>query len=104
MMARETDDAFERAADTEYRWQTRRKRRKSGQGPLVIARASFHSTLNGFVFLAMTFALHLFLVQRATNWVIAHGVIVALTFLGLVSAWGDQRIAEAALREREARE
>lgn len=96
MMA-ETDDAFDRAADIEYRLQTRRQRK---QGSLALARASFHSTLNGLLFLSLALAVHWYFVQRVTYWFIGHAVVIALTFLGLVSAWGDQRVAEAELRER----
>ena len=100
MMA-QTEDAFDRAADLEYRLQTKRQRKR---GSLAIARASFHSTLTGLIFMLMALALHWYLVQRVTNWVIAHGIVIALTFLGLVSAWGDQRVAEAELRERDSRD
>lgn len=98
MMA-ETDDAFERAADTEYRLQTRRQRR---QGSLVRARASFHGSISTLLWLLIALAGHWYIVQRVTNWVIAHCVVIVLTFLGLVSAWGDQRVAEAELMERRA--
>jgi hypothetical protein len=99
-MAAETGDAFERAADTEYRMQTRRDRRA---GKLSRARRSFHEKLSTLIFLSMAFAVHLYLVQRVTNWVIAHGVVIGLTFLALVGAWGDQRVADAELRERDRR-
>lgn len=103
MMPAETDDAFERAADTEYRWQTRRQRRQgSGGGHLAYARASFHSSLNGLLFLSLALGVHWYFVQRITNWVIAHGVLIALLLLSVVSSWGDQRVAEARLMERRA--
>ena len=98
-MMTETDDAFERAADIECRLQTRRQKK---HGSVAAARASLHSNLNGLLFLSLALGVHWYFVQRVTNWVIAHGVVVALTFLGLVSAWGDQRVAEAALLERRA--
>lgn len=100
MMA-ETDDAFERAADIEYRLQTRRQRRK-GSPRLASARYTFHSKINSLLFLLIALAVHWYIVQRVTNWMIAHGVLIVLSFLGLVSAWGDQRVAEARLMERRA--
>lgn len=101
MMA-ETDDAFERAADIEYRLQTRRQRKKGSKGSLSRARYAFHGKINSLLFLLVTFAVHWYLVQRVTNWVIAHAVLIALNFFGLVGAWGDQRVAEARLMERRA--
>ena len=50
--------------------------------------------------LSLLLGLHYFFVQRVTNWVIAHGVLVVLTFIGLVHAWGTQRVAEAELKEK----
>ena len=99
MMA-ETDDAFERAADIEYRLQKRRLNR--GVDSLADARASFHGKINTLLFLSAALGVHWYIVQRVTNWVIAHGVLIALTFLGLVAAWGEQRVAEARLMERRA--
>ena len=102
MMATETGDAFERAADIEYRLQSRRQRKASSQGSLAFARMSLHESVNGFLFLAITLGVHYYFVQRVTNWVIAHAVLAVLTFLSIVSAWGNQRVAEAALLERRA--
>ena len=99
MMA-ETDDAFERAADIEYRLQ--KKRRSRGADSLAVARAAFHGKINALLFFSAALGVHWYIVQRVTNWVIAHGVLIALTFMGLVSAWGDQRVAEAKLMERRA--
>lgn len=98
MMA-ETDDAFERAADTEYRIQWRRR---SQRRSLADARSKFHGKINGLLFLLLALGVHWYIVERVTNWVIAHGVIILLTFLSLVEAWGDQRVAEAELMERRA--
>jgi len=99
-MAAETGDAFERAADIEYRHhQTRRQRR---QGSLSRAREAFHGSIQTLLWLSIALGVHWYIVQRVTNWMIAHGVLIALTFLGLVSAWGDQRVAEAELMERRA--
>lgn len=103
-MATETGDAFERAAEKEHRIRTGRQRAQRGgryqYGSLAWARASLHSKVNTLVFLSMALAVHWYFVQRVTNWVIAHGIIIALVFLGLVHAWGAQRVAEAELREK----
>lgn len=101
MMAADTGDAFDRAADKEFfhRLKANRQRRR---GSLVWARSQFHGKINSLLFLLAAFAAHWYLVQRVTNWVIAHGVLIVLAFLGLVSAWGDQRVAEAELMERRA--
>lgn len=105
-MMPDTDDAFERAADIEYRLQEKRRRNDSAlpevpaYGSLAWARWTFHQKISGLLFLLATFGLHWYLIQRVTNWVIAHGVLIVLSFLGLVKAWGDQRVAEARLLER----
>lgn len=110
MMATETDDAFERAAEAEHRLQARRQLQQDSDwltrhaSPLVRARSRLHGTIQALLFLAMAFGVHWYIIQRVTYWVIAHGVIIALTFLGLVAAWGECRVAEAALREREVRD
>ena len=101
MTGAETGDAFERAADKEF-FHRLRPNRQRRRGSLAYARSSFHGTLNGLVFLALAFGVHWYFVQRVTNWVIAHGVLIVLTFLSLVSAWGDARVAEAELMERRA--
>lgn len=107
MMA-ETDDAFERAADIEYRLQKQRRRRAEHvpempvYGSLAWARWTFHEKISGLLFLLAAFAVHWYIVQRVTNWVIAHAVLIVFSFLGLVKAWGDQRVAEARLMERRA--
>lgn len=100
MMA-ETDDAFERAADIEYRL---RSRRQPGEGSLAYARMAFHSKVNSLLFLSLALAAHWYFVQRVTYWLIAHAVLIGFVFLALVKAWGDQRVADAALRERDRRE
>ena len=105
----ETDDAFERAADLEYRLQKQRQDKQErvsempAYGSLAWARFTFHGKINALLFLLAALGVHWYIVQRLTYWMIAHGVIIFFTFLGVISAWGDQRVAEARLMERRAR-
>ena len=103
-MAIETGGAFERAAETEHRIRTHRQRLKGlsryQYGSLAWARSRLHSYINWLLVLALLLGLHWLLVERVTNWMIAHAVVLALTFVGLVHAWGAQRVAEAELKEK----
>ncbi len=103
-MATETGDAFERAAEKEHRIRTGRQRAaglsRYQYGSLAWARSRLHSYINWLLVLSILLGLHYFWVQRVTNWVIAHMVVIALTFVGLVQAWGAQRVAEAELKEK----
>lgn len=97
-MAAEAGDAFERAANTEYRHQVWRQHR---QGSLSAAREAFHGRLQTLLWLSVALGVHWYIVQRVTNWMVGHGVLIVITFLGLIGAWGDQRVAEARLLERQ---
>ena len=103
-MATETGGAFERAAETEHRIRTARQYTKGlsryQYGTLAWARARLHSYINWLLVLTLLLGLHWLLVERVTNWTIAHAAVVALTFVGLVHAWGAQRVAEAELKEK----
>lgn len=99
----EAADAFDRAAEREFK--QRRKREKS-EGPLASARSDFHGKISGLVFFSIILGVHLLSIrgESPNAWTIGLAVMVILTFLGVVSAWGEVRVAEAVLKERAARE
>ena len=99
-MSTDQSEAFDRAAEMEYRRQAYDDYRNRKARSLSEARRTFHRRLNWLLFLAISLAAHWYAIQEPTNWLIVHAALTAFVLLSVTSAWGNQRVAEALETER----